>query len=155
MIRANLFSRSKYVLGGSNTQRITQVGREIVLMQELKALGVNKEDIKLIYHPQYSNHIQVKFMWQYPHTEAPREYRVTLIDVDVRRLRMRMTTPKVLNDILDRGIDIFYYRAGVDQSKFYRFFIPRITKAVRVGGYNITDDHGLCYGKHMECYTLF
>ncbi|MDD5681094.1 MAG: hypothetical protein PHI59_07615, partial [Candidatus Omnitrophica bacterium] len=111
---------------------------EIRIITKLKSMGLKKEDIVVEITPLGS--AKIRFMWTYPGSGEMKEYCVTFIEADITEPEQY---PSELNAILDRGIDIYYQRAGMTIVNAYSLFMPRIGSALKVGGYTITDDHSL------------
>ncbi|MFC1658665.1 signal peptidase I [Candidatus Omnitrophota bacterium] len=105
------------------------------LLINLKAMGVEKKDIKLINNPDGT--VTIKFTWAYL-GQGLREYSITYIQADITDPD---NYPQRLKQILSTGIDIYYQKAGFGIPKRYDRFLSIIAKAVKEGGYLVTDDY--------------
>ncbi|MBI2119452.1 MAG: hypothetical protein HYT97_07500 [Elusimicrobia bacterium] len=107
------------------------------IVQELKTIEVRKESVRI---ENKDGHTQITFDWVYPGTNQPRTYSITYIGQRLQKLGSPETTDPLLNAALEKGIDIYYQKAVQDTNNLWGQFLSRIAKAIRAGGYSITDD---------------
>lgn len=123
--------------GEYTTMRQQDIHRCIV--KELKAMGVDKESIKFPDTedgPDKDGSFQITFRWTYPGSGLERTYKITFIKANITK---PAEYPDSLNKVLNRKIDIYYQRAGMDIASDYNKFIDRIARALKRGGALIAD----------------
>ncbi|MDP2946145.1 MAG: hypothetical protein Q8N61_01670, partial [bacterium] len=89
---------------------------EYKLLIHLQAMGVKKEDIELIKN--LDGTVTIKFKWQYTGQRA-KVYSITYIQADITKPNKY---PQRLKEVLRKGIDIYYQKAGRRIPEFYSKF---------------------------------
>jgi len=129
--------------GGTLDKRKGAIYKAIV--QELKTIGVRKESVRI---ENKDGHTKIILDWVYPGTNQPRTYSITYIKQRLQKIGSPETTDPLLNSALEKGIDIYYQKAVQDTNNLWGQFLPRVAKAIRVGGASITDDYQSISGIH-------
>ena len=105
---------------------------EIKVIAELEKLGVDLDSIKI--NKQKNS---FTFFWK-THSEQKREkYRVRFIKADITNPNKY---PETLNNLLNKGIDIYLQKAGTNIASMYDQFACKILGAIKPGGFFISDD---------------
>ncbi len=112
------------------------------LAQELKAMGVEKESIKVQHNSRNKRHMRISFDWIYPGTNQKRNYVITYIACPVQEMASPTKRDPEIAKLLDgENVDIYYQRAGLDIPKLYESFLPALSSGVKPGGFLVTNDY--------------
>lgn len=117
------------------------------LVFELSSLGVDLDSVRV---DSDAGHPRIRFAWNYA-GRAPRDYAITFIDGDITALGkitdsgpLPQGCPGKLREVVRRGFDFYYQRAGMGIPTAYRdspSFIETLYAGMRPGGYFATDDY--------------
>lgn len=127
---------------------------------ELESMGV---DLGSVQVDEESGQPRVRFDWAYPGT-APQPRSITFINGDLTAYGEDYTgpdpsrpRPSLMYDVIQRGFDIYYQRAGFRLANTYAAgngFLRLLARDLRPGGFLITDDVGET-GDHDEIAVDF
>jgi len=124
-----------------------------VLVAELDAMGV---DLNTISVDSDGGSPRIRFKWKYFGTSEEKTYSITFIDVE--DVTVVQKYPQRLRDVIDRGFDIFYLKAGHsivwDYQNGKDSFMHEINKGLKPGGYFVTDDYTLDHSGRVTRYDL-
>ncbi|MBI4355731.1 MAG: HEAT repeat domain-containing protein [Candidatus Omnitrophica bacterium] len=133
------YVKHKQSVGHGTFPRFVFWNMDGAIIQELKAMGVDRQTIALNTLP--GNYAQLRFTWTYPGTTRKKQYTVTFIPTHLDILDLPNETPQQLKTVLRQGIDLYYQRAALSLPESYDHFMPQIGAALKIGGYCLTDDH--------------
>ncbi|MHB8155389.1 MAG: CheR family methyltransferase, partial [Candidatus Omnitrophota bacterium] len=138
LIKNYLTGNWKHGAGWSYRNKMLLI--EYKIIADLKCMGVDKfnswgaKNIRL--DKQGARHINITFDWAYKDKEA-KSYSIDYITADITD---NATYTSVLNDALNRGIDIYYQKAGFHIARYYHKFLYKLASSVKEGGYLATED---------------
>jgi len=138
LIKGYLARQWRSGFGDSYKKKMYDIEDKIIA--ELKCLGVNKFNESgvenIIIYKEDDDSTRIEFDWAY-HGKDRRSYSITYIKTDITDVR---AYPKILDDILNRGIGIYYQKAGFDIGGRYVRFLYKIASSIKEGGYLATED---------------
>ena len=117
--------------------------RANTLIEELRALGVKKEDVR-IDQDEYGRP-RVRFTWAYM-GDVPKERTITFIKTRIDRPERY---PQDLRKVLEAGVDIYYQHAGMVIPIRYEKFMGGIASAIKEGGFLVMDNY-IIPDKHVS-----
>lgn len=130
---AKKYLENKYKRGYAASTEDFMLDIEIKILTELKAMGVNLNDIEIALDNDKET-LHIKFDWDYL-GKSKKTYEIIYIQADI------VKPDKYLNRISEDKIDIYYQKAGRSIPVSYKEFLEQITQKLKNGGYLITDDH--------------
>lgn len=107
---------------------------ESALIKELKAMGVEKEDIIDIDRDEDWN-IRIRFRWAYFGKKSKTDRTIILINEDITNISDDLT------EKLKGRMDFYYQRAGQKIPTMYHLFITKVVGWLKRSGIMITDDY--------------
>lgn len=136
---ANAYRSGKYSVGYAQPCGPEFSNFDAILL-ELRAIGVVEDEVRNIEsqrkkYMQSENGMLIEFNWAYP-GQAPRKRSIYLIRADITKPSL---CPAILNDILSKGVDFYYQRAGMNIPFAYTNFLERIALSLSPDGFMAID----------------
>jgi SAM-dependent methyltransferase/anti-sigma regulatory factor (Ser/Thr protein kinase) len=109
----------------------------LILSNELLGLGV---DLSRVRVDSYQGHPRIRFPWRYVGS-SQMEYAITFVEGDIT---LPEAYPKLIDQLLERGIDCYFQRASGTIPWAYtepENFVLHLYRAMRPGGFFVTSDY--------------